>query len=84
MFGGRKTLIAAGVTLVVGLAVGLLIGRFATCPEDPPESLPETKDELMKDADLETSGLLIEAIKAESIRENLRYEIWFGSMYNVI
>lgn len=69
---GRKTLIAAGVTLVVGLAIGLLIGRFATCPASPPESKPNIYDALLNDADLDISGMLIDAIKAENIRENLR------------
>jgi hypothetical protein len=63
---------------IAAFVIGILIGRFATCPdEETPEErsgvfLEGVTEKLMKDADPEVSDILINAMRAENIRENLR------------
>ncbi|KAK7493450.1 hypothetical protein BaRGS_00015350 [Batillaria attramentaria] len=55
--------------LVVGIlafVVGILIGRFAACPE------PEGVDRLVQDGDQEIADILIQTIEARNIENNLR------------
>ncbi|XP_052768673.1 N-acetylated-alpha-linked acidic dipeptidase 2-like [Mya arenaria] len=69
----RCIIILTIVVAIVAFVVGILIGRYATCPEmetnDPVHGFPE---ELMKDADPEISKLLINGMNSDKIRQNLK------------
>ena len=71
-------LIGALVAIIVGFVIGILIGRFATCPDEKPEErsgafLPGVDQAIIQDGDPEISDILINGVKSENIRENLRY-----------
>ncbi|XP_060559269.1 N-acetylated-alpha-linked acidic dipeptidase 2-like [Ruditapes philippinarum] len=75
----RRCVIICVVSVgIAAFVIGILIGRFATCPdEETPEErsgvfLEGVTEKLMKDADPEVSDILIKGMRAENIRENLR------------
>lgn len=67
-----------GVVAILGFVVGILIGRFGTCPS--PESndklsgvfLPGVSESLMRDEDTSVIDELMKSINAENIRNNLK------------
>lgn len=75
----RRCLIV--VLVVVGIAafiIGILIGRYATCPDKETDDrdgvfLEGVPEKLMEDEDPGVSEVLIQGMSADNIRENLRY-----------
>ena len=66
------------VVCIVSFTIGILIGRFATCPDDEPEVkdglyLHGVSEFLVKDGDPEIAAELMNNINNDNIRENLRY-----------
>ena len=74
----RKIWLYGIVLVIVGFTIGILIGRFATCPKSDTESkkdgtfLPGVPESIIQDGDPKISGDLINGIKAENIRQYLR------------
>lgn len=63
------------VAAVVGLAIGLLAGKFGLCDEDEVKDgvfLPGVPQGLVSDADPSISQIIIDEIDSEHIEENLR------------
>ena len=52
------------------VGAGILIGRFATCPDDKAESPAATSH--TESEDNEIGKLIINSVKSENIRTNLR------------
>jgi hypothetical protein len=75
----RCLLIVFLVGCIAAFVIGILIGRFATCPDEEPEEvprgiyLPGVAENLVKDGDPDISDELIKNINTENIRQNLRY-----------
>ena len=75
----RCLIIAFVVGCIAAFVIGILIGRFATCPEEEPEMVPSglylngVPENLVKDGDPDISDHLIRNIFTENIRQNLRY-----------
>lgn len=61
--------IVIGVAIVGGFTIGILIGRFATCPE---ETQYEAYSKAVQEADPAISDLLIQSISAKNIEDNLK------------
>ena len=78
MAANRKRLcIGVLVAIIVGFVIGILIGRFATCPDEKPEErtgafLDGISQAIIQDGDPDIADMLINRIKSENIRENLR------------
>ncbi|XP_052272880.1 glutamate carboxypeptidase 2-like isoform X2 [Dreissena polymorpha] len=74
----RCLIIATIAAVIVAFVIGILIGRFAACPEpevgnDVTGGFPESANySWMKDGDPTISRLLIDGMKAENIRSNLK------------
>ncbi|OWF52174.1 putative N-acetylated-alpha-linked acidic dipeptidase [Mizuhopecten yessoensis] len=76
----RPLLICGLVALVLGLVLGLLIGRFGLCPDNEPEPasqkngvfLPGVSKQIIQDGDPTISDLLINSISSENIRQYLQ------------
>ncbi|XP_076097524.1 N-acetylated-alpha-linked acidic dipeptidase 2-like isoform X2 [Mytilus galloprovincialis] len=74
----RKIWICGAVAIIVGFVIGILIGRFATCPEEkvvPKQDgtfLQGVSDSIIKDGDPKISEEILNGIRAENIREYLR------------
>ncbi|XP_060586029.1 N-acetylated-alpha-linked acidic dipeptidase 2-like [Ruditapes philippinarum] len=74
----RCLLIVFLVGCIAAFVIGILIGRFATCPDEEPEEvprgiyLPGVAENLVKDGDPDISDELIKNINTENIRQNLR------------
>ncbi|XP_033735883.1 N-acetylated-alpha-linked acidic dipeptidase 2-like [Pecten maximus] len=73
----RNLLLSALICLVLGLAIGLLIGRFATCPEESEGNvqgvfLPGVSDKIVQDGDPTISEEIISSINPDNIRNYLR------------
>lgn len=74
----RKIWVCATVSIVFGFAIGILVGRFATCPEEKeipqPDGtfLPGVPNSIIQDGDPTISEEIINSIKAENIKEYLR------------
>lgn len=77
----RRPLLFYGiVTSVVGVCVGILLGRFAFCPaEDPPTKaakngtfLPGIPDSIIKDGDPGITARLMNEISNRNIEEFLK------------
>ena len=74
----RKLWICGIVAVIAGFIIGILIGRFATCPEEEKETKPEgiflpgVPESIIQDGDPSISDEIISSIKAENIREYLR------------
>ena len=74
----RCRLIILATAAIAMLVIGILIGRFGTCPDPPgPEPrqgpyLPNVPAQLMRDEDVSVIDEIMNAIDAEKIRENLR------------
>ncbi|XP_053400841.1 N-acetylated-alpha-linked acidic dipeptidase 2-like isoform X2 [Mercenaria mercenaria] len=66
------------IGIIVAFVIGILIGRFATCPEDEPEEvpnglyLPDVSKLLVQDGDPGIGDEMINNINTENIRQNLR------------
>ncbi|XP_046557864.1 putative N-acetylated-alpha-linked acidic dipeptidase [Haliotis rubra] len=78
----RKPLLFYGlVTSVVSLCVGILLGRYAICPEENPSTnvakngtfLPGIPDSIIKDGDPEVTERLVNEISKKNIEEFLRH-----------
>ena len=70
-------LIAVLVSILTGFVIGILIGRFATCPDEKPEErkgvfLDGVDEGLIRDADPEIADLLINSVRSENIRKYLK------------
>ncbi|XP_041370396.1 putative N-acetylated-alpha-linked acidic dipeptidase [Gigantopelta aegis] len=73
--GMRKVLIVSLVAIVIGFVVGILIGRFATCPSVDSRNgvfLPGISDRLITDGDPAISDVLINEVKNTNIEQYLR------------
>ncbi|KAH3853007.1 hypothetical protein DPMN_095530 [Dreissena polymorpha] len=73
----QRVLILALVVGVGTFAIGILIGRFATCPKSEPEvskqsSLPNVIDLLGRDEDASIISEVIDEISSENIRDHVR------------
>lgn len=75
----RKIYIGLVVACIVGFVVGILIGRFATCPDssetpDAPKGLflPGVSESLMRDEDESVIDELMNSISSDNIRNNLK------------
>ncbi|XP_071164480.1 N-acetylated-alpha-linked acidic dipeptidase 2-like [Mytilus edulis] len=74
----RKIWICGAVAIIVGFVIGILIGRFATCPEEnevPKQDgtfLLGVSDSIIKDGDPKISEEIINGIRADNIRKYLR------------
>ncbi|KAK7493453.1 hypothetical protein BaRGS_00015353 [Batillaria attramentaria] len=62
----KVCLISLLVVGILAFVVGILIGRFAACPE------PEGADRRIQDGDQEIADILIQSIEAKNIENNLR------------
>ncbi|KAK3092472.1 hypothetical protein FSP39_003224 [Pinctada imbricata] len=62
------------VIFVIAFVIGILIGRYATCPqqEEKQTSLPAMNDAIIKEADSEIGDDIINQISSENIRLYLR------------
>ena len=70
-------LIAVLVSILTGFVIGILIGRFATCPDEKPEErkgvyLEGVDEGLIRDADPEIADLLINSVSSKNIRKYLK------------
>jgi len=73
----RVWIIGAVIGIAVAFIVGILIGRYATCPDHkeqtrPGPLLPSVSEKLMRDADADIVNEVIDAVSADYIRDNLR------------
>lgn len=73
----RVLWICLAVVSIIAFVVGILIGRFAACPDEkedvkPGLYLPGVSEALVKDGDPKISELIIRGISNQRIRENLR------------
>ncbi|XP_053398140.1 N-acetylated-alpha-linked acidic dipeptidase 2-like [Mercenaria mercenaria] len=73
----RVLYISIGVGSLTAFVVGILIGRFATCPDEEPEEkqglyLQGVSENLIKDGDPLIGDELMGSINTNNIRENLR------------
>ena len=72
----RNLCFCGTVAIIVGFIIGILIGRFATCPEgkDAREGvfLKGVSKRIIEDSDPHISAEIIDSIKAENIRTYLR------------
>ena len=69
---GKSTRFYIIIAVVVGIAafvIGILIGRFATCPDEKTEA---RFSKYTQEADPEISKLIIDAISNVNIENNLR------------
>ena len=82
----RCVIITVVATGIVAFIIGILIGRFATCPDEETLEvrsgvfLEGVTEKLMEDADPDVSKILIDGIRADYIRENLR--LVFSPFFN--
>lgn len=68
--GIRGIFIAITCAVIFGFIIGILIGRFATCPDVKP--VEEKDRSYLEEGDKEIGKQIINNIKNENIRENLR------------
>lgn len=77
----RCIIIVTIVVAIIAFIIGILIGRYATCPDVDVKDgnsaksgiyLQDVPKRLVKDADPEIETLLINGMKAENIRNNLK------------
>ena len=78
----RRCVLIVGVILAVcAFIIGILLGRFAACPSDNQDQsdvkgngvfLANVPKRLMEDADPTISEEVIQGMKAENIRSNLK------------
>ena len=74
----RCLIIYGIVAIVIGFIVGILIGRYVTCPEEdtpiPAEGvfLEGVSEKIIKDGDPNVSQMLIDGVNADNIRNYLR------------
>ena len=74
----KKRAICIIVSLLAGLflVIGIVIGRFVICPTDFKGDgvfLPGIPSAIIQDADPAISDIILNAIKAENIRQYLKY-----------
>ncbi|XP_025105253.1 putative N-acetylated-alpha-linked acidic dipeptidase [Pomacea canaliculata] len=62
-------LIVIAVAIVGGFTIGILIGRFATCPDEENEKYKKS----VQEADSAITDLLLQSISAENIEVNLKH-----------
>ena len=66
------------VTIVIGFIIGILIGRYATCPSDAVQLQQEgvflkgASEKIIQDGDPKISQMLIDGVNADNIRNYLR------------
>lgn len=82
----RHLLIGLAVGCVATFVIGILIGRFATCPDEPQKDPHElhTSEALVSDGDPTVAKELMDSISNIRIRENLRYVIFAVVDGNVV
>ena len=73
----RRMWIGVLVALVAGFVVGILIGRFGTCPDEKPEErqgayLDGIDQAIIQDEDPDIESLIMNGFDSDTIRENLR------------
>ena len=76
--GKRRMWIGVLVALVAGFVIGILIGRFGTCPDEKPEErhgayLDGVDQAIIQDEDPNIESLIMNGFDSDIIRENLRY-----------
>jgi hypothetical protein len=82
-------LISAAIGCVVIFVIGILIGRFATCPDESVEEkpglyLPGVSEALVSDGDPTIAQELMNSISNDRIRKNLRYTFYMSINYCLI
>ena len=87
--GNRCLLITAVAVGLVTFIIGILIGRYAACPDNEPEErvgvfLPGVSKALIEDADPAIRDILINNMKSENIRENLRFVSFHVDMISIL
>jgi len=72
----RRILIGGIIGVIVAFIIGILIGRFGTCPsEEKSDSADKNSglsEKFVKEADPDIVDVLINEMKAENIRANLK------------
>ena len=75
----RKCFIIYGlVAIVIGFIIGILIGRYVTCPAEEIPAQPEgvflkgVPEKILQDGDPKISKMLIDGVNADNIRTYLR------------
>ena len=73
----KRLCIGVLIAVIAGFIIGILIGRFATCPDEKPDErsgafLDGVDQGIIQDGDPEIADILINSVKNENIRENLR------------
>lgn len=75
----KRCMIAVAIGCILFFVIGILIGRFATCPDDESEDIPRgvylpgVSERIMQDGDPGIGAELMNNIKTENIRQYLRY-----------
>ena len=64
----KWVLVGICIAVVLGFAAGIIIGRFATCP-DP---TPSDSSSLLVDSEKDVGSLIINSVKSENIRRYLK------------
>ena len=78
MVASRKRLcLGIGVAILVGFIIGILIGRFGTCPDNEPPVrngafLDGVDQAIIQDEDPDIANIIMNEIDSDRIRDNLR------------
>lgn len=78
----RCAYISIAVGSILAFVIGILIGRFATCPDEKTEGkqglyLQGVSEALVEDGDTSIGEEIMNNIRTENIRENLRYALLY-------
>lgn len=68
----RKFLLWVSIAGVVGLGLGMIIGRFGFCDDTEKYSVPGIPDAIVQDGDPEVTAEIINQINSENIRRYLQ------------
>lgn len=68
----RKFVLWVSIAGVVGLGLGMIIGRFGFCDDTEKNSVPGIPDAIVQDGDPEVTAEIINQINSENIRRYLQ------------